>query len=195
VILLTAVAAGFTITYLRARLTRRKLRPIQFKAPWLVFLAVLPQVILFQIPAVGQYIPDAMASLILVSSQAVLVGFALVNLTQPGMWVLGAGLAANFAAIVANGGWMPISPETVRHILPALPQDFPLVDRRLGLSKDWIFSSSEMKLPWLSDRLTLPGWITYQVAFSIGDVLIAIGAILMLWSLSSPDQRSQNELS
>ncbi len=188
-ILLAAVAAGFILTFLRAKLTHRKLRPIQLKIPWLVFLAVIPQAVLFQISPVGQYIPDALVPVILVCSQALLVGFALVNFTQPGVWALGIGLAANFLAIVTNGGWMPISPEIVRRILPSLPEDFPLAGRRLGLSKDWIIPNSDMNLPWLSDRFMLPGWISYKVAFSAGDILIAIGAILLLWSLSNPENR------
>jgi hypothetical protein len=160
----------------------------------LVFLAVIPQVFLFQVPAIGRHIPDALVSAILVGSQALLVGFAIVNFTQPGFWALGIGLAANFIAIVSNGGWMPISPEIVRRILPALPDDFSLDNRRLGLSKDWIIPANEMQFPWLSDRFVLPDWISYKVAFSIGDVLIAIGAMLLLWSLSNPENRRQNDL-
>lgn len=188
-VLLTAVAVGFVLTLLRAKLTRRQLRPIHIKVPWLVFLAVIPQLLVFQIPALGRHIPDALASVVLVSSQVLLVGFALVNFSQPGVWALGIGLAANLLAIVSNGGWMPISPETVRLILPSLPNDFPLANRRLGLSKDWIIPTDEMNLAWLSDRFTLPGWVPYQVAFSFGDVIISIGAILLLWSLSDPDNR------
>lgn len=194
-ILLIAVIAGFLITSLRAKLTGRTLRPIQLKVTWLVFIAVIPQVVLFQIPAVGRHVPEALAPIILVSSQVFLVGFALLNFNRSGFWALGLGLVANFIAIVSNGGWMPISPETVRRILPSLPGDFSLVDRRLGLSKDWIIPTSEMNFPWLSDRFTTPGWLSYKVAFSIGDILIAIGAILLLWSLSNPETRRQNVFS
>jgi hypothetical protein len=192
VVLITAVVAGLLITVLRAKLTGRHLKPIELKISWLVFVAVIPQFILFQIPAIARYIPEAWIPIILVISQALLVGFAAANVTKPGFGVLGFGSLANFLAIVFNGGWMPISPETVRRILPALPYDFDLVGRRLGQSKDWIFSNSDIHLPWLSDRFTLPGWISYKLAFSVGDVMIAIGAILLLWSLSNPDNRRQH---
>ena len=185
-ILLVAVVAGFIATFLRAKLTGTQLKPIRLNFGWLVFIAVLPQILLFQIPAVGRQIPDALVSIILIASQTTLLGFAVTNLPQPGMWALGIGLAANFLAIVWNGGWMPISPVTVHRILPSLPNDYPLVGRRLGISKDWIFDNNNINLSGLADRFTIPDWISYKAAFSIGDVLIAIGAIMLLWSMSSP---------
>ncbi len=84
---------------------------------------------------------------------------------------------------------MPISPDTVHRILPTLADDFPLVGRRLGISKDWIYATNEIKLPWLADRYTLPEWSPYQVAFSFGDILIALGAFYLLWSLSDPEKQ------
>jgi hypothetical protein len=193
VVLLIAVAAGLFITILRAKLTGRHLRPLKLKLGWLVFVAVVPQVFVFQIPAIGRQIPEALIPIVLVSSQALLLGFTVANLSQPGIWVLGIGLLANFLVIAFNGGWMPISPEVVHRILPTLPEDLPLVGRRLGLSKDWIYANNDIRLAWLSDRFTMPEWIGYQVAFSIGDILMAIGTIGLLWSLSDPENRRQNE--
>src|SRR5512145_266361 len=98
-ILVTAVIAGFLITYLRARLTGRPMRPIQLRWSGLVFVAVLPQVLLFQVPAIGRQVPDSLVPIILVASQALLLVFAAVNFIHPGAWFLWAGLASNYVAI------------------------------------------------------------------------------------------------
>jgi len=189
VILLGAIAAGLIITILRSRLTGRPLRAIKVKYGWLVFVAVLPQIIIFQIPAIGRQVPDGVVSVILVFSQVLLLGFAAVNIAKPGFWLLGLGSFANFLVILINGGWMPISPDIVRQIVPTLPNDLSWVGRRLGLTKDWIYADHDIHLPWLSDRFTLPDWSPYQVAFSVGDVLIAMGAIWLLWSLSDLEKK------
>jgi hypothetical protein len=189
VILLVAVAAGLLITLLRSRLTGRPLKSIQIKFGWLVFVAVLPQLFVFQIPAIGRLIPDDVAAVVLVSSQVLLFLFAAANINRPGFWLLALGSLANLLVIVLNGGWMPISPSIVHRIIPDLPSDFPLIGHRLGLSKDWIYADHDIRLPWLSDRFTLPDWSPYRVAFSFGDILIALGAIWLLWSLSDPEKR------
>jgi hypothetical protein len=124
----------------------------------------------------------------LVASQVTLLGFVLLNLVHPAVWILGLGLLANFVAIVSNGGWMPISPVTVQRILPSLPDDILLADRRLGLSKDWILNNGDIHFYKLADRFTTPDWMAYRFAFSVGDILIGIGAVLLLWSLSSPEK-------
>jgi len=182
VILLIAVVLGFVATLVRAKLKRRSLKPLQLRIGWLVFAAVIPQLLSFQIPATGKLIPEVILPVILIATQALLVIFAIANLRKPGFWALGSGLLANFLVIVLNGGWMPISPDTLRRMLPALPAETVITSERLLLTKDWIMAEEQTRLAWLSDRMTLPGMMT---AFSIGDVFISIGAFLLIWSLSS----------
>ncbi len=188
-VLLVAVIIGLAATLIRAKATGRHLSPIELKLSWFVFLAVVPQIIAFQVPAVGRKVPESIIPAILVVTQLLLLVFVFENLTQPGFWALGIGLLANFIAIASNGGWMPISPDTVRRILPSIPGGVELVGHRLGLSKDWILPGNDIRMFWLSDRFTLPDWIPYRVAFSIGDIFIAIGTFLLVWSLSNFEKK------
>ena len=70
---------------------------------------------------------------------------------------------------------MPISPENVSRLVPdAIPGSWQ-IGSRLGTGKDIVLAVDQTRLWWLSDRflLPLPG---RDVAFSLGDVLIAAGA-------------------
>jgi hypothetical protein len=87
--------------------------------------------------------------------------------------------------MILNGGWMPISQETLLRLYPAQPVERWVIGTRLGLTKDWILPITNTNLAWLSDCLILPQWFPYKVAFSFGDIFISIGAVILLWSLSS----------
>lgn len=190
-ILLIAVVIGLGATLLRARLSGRRLKPLHIRISWLVFLAVIPQILSFQIPATGKLIPEGIVPFILVGSQILLLVFAAANIRQPGFWALGLGLLANFTVIALNGGWMPISADTLRRLLPHLTAETTITSQRLLLTKDWIMPPSQTHLVWLSDTLTLPG---LSVAFSIGDIFIALGAFILMMSLSDPIKEESRDL-
>jgi hypothetical protein len=191
VILLVAVVAGLIATNLRALCAKRHLRTIELRFSWLVILAVVPQLLVFQLRATARLVPENILPVILVLSQVLLLIFAGANFRQPGFWALSIGLLVNFLAIGLNGGWMPISPETIQRLYPSLPSETWLVGERLGFSKDRIMTTNGTRLAWLSDVFTLPMWVSYQVAFSVGDIFIALGAFLILWSLSNPIEESK----
>jgi hypothetical protein len=190
VILLLAVFSGLLVAIFRAQVHAqvhdRSLRVPALRHIWLVLLASLPQWIAFGLPATARQIPQQFAALALVSSQLLLLTFILLNHDQAGAWLLGFGLALNLSAIIANGGLMPISPQTVARLLPDAAPGSWQIGQRLGLDKDIILPLGQMHLPWLADRFLLPAGFPWQAAFSLGDVLIALGALKFTWAMGGP---------
>ncbi len=192
-ILLIAVIIGLAGTLVRARLTHRTLKLPHLNWEWLVFIAVLPQLLVFQIPYSARLVPEEIIPAVQILSMAGLVVFAFINLLKPGFGALCIGLACNFIVIVVNGGWMPISIETLHRMSPSRPEDIWMIGSRLGFTKDRIMAASDINLIWLTDRFTLPQGFPQNVAFSVGDIFIAFGVIFLLWSLSRKEKRRKND--
>jgi hypothetical protein len=121
-------------------------------------------------------------------SLVLLLAFAARNQTDRGFWLIGAGIALNLLAIAANGGLMPISPETASGLYPHLsPQDWQPGLQLVG-SKDILLPAAQTHLPWLTDRffVAFDPWLPFRTAFSLGDVLLALGIVHWLGSLATP---------
>jgi hypothetical protein len=182
-ILLISIVVSLPIAYLRARIGGRTLSSPQLRYLGLVAVGFLPQWLAFYFSVTRTRIPDAWIPSILVASQLLLLLFAWQNRHQPGFWALGLGLGLNLLVIALNNGWMPISPITLQRLYLTVSPDTWHIGSRLGTSKDMILPPATTRLWWLSDCLVLPAWLPYRVAFSVGDVFIALGAFLLMWSL------------
>ncbi|NIV37679.1 MAG: hypothetical protein GWN58_52170, partial [Anaerolineae bacterium] len=92
----------------------------------------------------------------------------------------GLGVLCNLAVILTNGGFMPITPETLVRINPGSTLDQWTVGFHYGNSKDVILLAQDTFLWVLSDMLVLPPPFPWPTAFSIGDLLIAAGIVVLL---------------
>jgi hypothetical protein len=183
VILLLALAAGLLVGLGWARWRGQPYQPPELQLLWLVFVAFLPQWMVIYLPITRRLFPNWLVAGFLLSSQIMLLGFAWLNRRNLGMSILVIGVTLNLAVMMANGGFMPISPQTASHLVSedALRNIQPR--SRFGV-KDILLPSQNTRFEWLADRFLPPGWFPYQAAFSLGDGFIALG---VFWLLASPN--------
>lgn len=191
-ILLTAIILGLIAGIARAHVTGKTLQLPTLQWVWVVPIAFFLQWLTFFFAPTREVIGPTIAAAGLVTSQVLLLAFVWLNKQVPGFWALGIGLTLNLTVIALNGGLMPISPETVRQLAPEAPPNAWHIGERLGTTKDVVLPVTATRVWWLSDRILLPRQIPYRVAFSIGDVLIAVGAFLLLWSTGERNMRKDD---
>jgi hypothetical protein len=184
VILLSAIVAGMVVGLLVAWRTRTTWQPPSFKYAWLLVLGFLPQFLAFFLPATRSVFPDWLAAVSLVGSQVILLVFCLLNRDLPGIFLINIGLGLNLIVILANGGFMPLPIETAVYLVPLEALVKLESGSRIATgSKDILLPTSEIILPWLSDRFFMP---FSKFIYSFGDVMIAIGAFWLLVKSALP---------
>lgn len=188
VILLYAVFAGLIAGWLRAWHHGSRLVLPELRLVWLVPLAFVPQWLAFYGSPARELVTKETAAIVLVGSQSLLLIFAWANRKHRAFWWLGLGLFLNLLVIILNGGLMPVSPATLSQLLPQTPPEGWQIGQRVGGSKDVILPEQATRLVWLSDRFLLPVWMPQRYAFSLGDVLIAIGAFWLFWQAGAKRQ-------
>jgi len=189
-ILSLAVILGLIASFIRHRSeTASQIASISLRAPWLVLVALALQVPLLRAPLVPTQQVLAVQALFLLS-HLLLLSFVWLNRQLVGIQIVGLGVLCNLAVILTNGGFMPITPETLVRINPGSTLDQWTVGFHYGYSKDVILLGHDTILWVLSDTLVLPPPFPWPTAFSAGDLLIAAGIIVLLQGpVSLPSRR------
>ena len=181
------LAAGLLVGLGWAAWQHRPYQAPALQSIWLAFAAFIPQIVVAYLPATRHLLPDWLASIALLISLTLFAVFAWRNRDLPGMPFLLAGLALNLSVMVANGGWMPISPQTASRLIGKDVLGLMSVGSRIG-QKDILLLSQNTHFEFLADRFLLPDWIPYKVAFSLGDILVSLG---IFWLLAHPSVKAK----
>ncbi len=149
-----------------------RLQSVRFRHAWAVLLALSGQLVLF-LP-LPLDLAAGYTSFFHSCTYALLAWFAVANFGVRRLLPLYAGLALNALAILANGGRMPVAPEAAR---------------AAGIDTFRSVSASASHLRFLGDVFAIPRELPLANVFSVGDVLIGLGAIafIVLVSLDRGD--------
>lgn len=186
-VLLLALLAGLLAGLAWARWHEYQYQVPELRHLWLAFIAFVPQFLVVYLPITRRHFQDWLVVGCLLASQILLLGFVYLNHRLPGMSILICGVALNLAVMAANSGFMPISPHTASRLVSEGSLLNVQPGNRIG-TKDILLRPQDTRFEWLADRFLPPTWSPYQVAFSFGDVLIAIG---VFWLLAKPGPLNQ----
>jgi len=141
----------------------RRLGDLRLRAVGLLMAALLAQVLITDVVVEGPR-PVLVAVHLLTYVVAAVVLW--LNRGVPGLLVLGAGAGLNAVTIALNGGTLPASASALRRA--GLPVD------PAGFNNSGVLPHPA--LPFLGDVFAVPAGVPLANVFSIGDVLILLGA-------------------
>lgn len=144
----------------------RRLADLRLRGVSLLYLALALQLVAFPVRALPIRVGDSGAVVLWLASYVCLAAATALNFRRPGLPLVAAGIAANVAAILANGGHMPVLPEAMHAAGHAYEIHYNSV------------ATATPHLGWLVDRWTAPRWVPSANFFSVGDVLIALGGLI-----------------
>jgi Family of unknown function (DUF5317) len=166
IVLASAVVVAVEALFLRRRLAQ--LMTIRFRRMYLVWLALVDQILVISVLPDHDHLILDIANLV---SYAAAAFFVWSNRRIPGVVLLGAGGALNLLAIVTNGGTMPASASALR-------------------ASGWRvqaghFANSAVvahpKLAFLGDVFASPRWVPFHDVFSVGDLVIVLAVGVLVY--------------
>lgn len=144
-----------------------RLAALRFRGGWLVLLAATVQS-LAMVFLQQRLVPVLITALLLAY-------FCWLNRRVVGIGLAACGIVLNMAVMSANGGAMPIPPQSVEQLGLELS-----VGTNLQLQKSRVLADETARLALLGDRLHLPGALGGIAAWSAGDLLLIAGIATIL---------------
>lgn len=146
----------------------------------LPLLALGLQIFVVYGPARADARPFSLPALLILASYGLLLVTALANRHLPGMAWLGLGATLNFFVILVNGGWMPVTAESLATAGLIDSPSALAAGQRVPFTKDVVMASQEMHLRWLSDLFVIPRAGLLSAVFSVGDAVMMVGLFRLI---------------
>jgi hypothetical protein len=134
----------------------------------LVFAAIGIQMVAFPWSFLPWTTPTSVAKLLWLISFALLIAMLVMNRRLRGAPIVAAGLTCNLVAVLSNHGLMPALPKA----LQAAGTHYAVHNNSIQVVRP--------HLAFLVDRWAAPQWLPMANVYSVGDVLIAIGTVLVI---------------
>jgi F0F1-type ATP synthase membrane subunit b/b' len=167
VISVAALVAALLPLLFGGRLSR--LSAVTFRHVTWIVAALLVQIVIIEIlPG-----PRVLLQIAHVATYVIAAWFVIANRRVPGLWLIGSGAGLNGLAITLNGGTLPARPEALRAA-------------GIRFANDQFVNSGVLthpRLAFLGDVFAIPEGLPLANVFSIGDVLIVLGAGWTAWAL------------
>jgi hypothetical protein len=158
---------------------------LKFRWQALILLGFLIQVVIYSDYWQAQANLLPLTPYAYITSLLLLTVALTVNYQMPGMPLIALGFFCNFIAIALNGGYMPGAPEAYQlaGFKPITPGQ--INHNSIGLGPDTRFG-------FLGDVFAIPKGLPFPNVFSIGDVLITLGAVYLIQkTMVKPSPREQ----
>jgi hypothetical protein len=164
VVLVYPLLLGIVLALIFGR-DRSRLVGLRLRGTGLAYAALTMQVVAFPPTTHARFLPHGLSLVAWVVSDAALVVFLLVNRRVSGVPIAGAGLLLNLAAVLSNGGSMPVLPRAMH----AAGFDYVAHNNSAAVVHP--------HLGWLIDRWAAPTWLPGANVYSVGDIAIAVAAL------------------
>ena len=147
---------------------------LRFRVPGLIFLGSAIQLIIFQKFWVENNETRPLTPAAYLISLSLLLVALVINHRVAGVKLLLLGFSLNFLAIVSNNGYMPVSPAARAIAGQSAIAAGQTLANVVGMGPD-------TRLEFLGDVFPIPRGFPFPNAFSIGDLLISIGAAYLIY--------------